>query len=242
VALTYDGLDARALAALTRAPHVELRDAVTSTQDLAHELGASGAPAGTLVLAEEQTSGRGRQGRQWRSPRGGGVWLTVLLRPGAAHTRGVLALRAGLATVRALAEAAHELAPRLKWPNDVIVAGRKAGGILCEARWSADTVGWVAAGVGINVRGPAPADVRQTAIALSDVAPAISRLAVLAALVPRLTAAGDGPAELTGTEQAAFLDLAWAGPGEMRPAGLAPDGALLVERLDGSLERRVDAP
>ena len=239
--LTFDGLDARALAALTGAPLVELRERVTSTQDLAHELAAAGAPAGMVVLAEEQTAGRGRLGRAWESPPGSGVWVTVLLRPAAAHTRGVLALRSGLATVRALAEAAHELAPRLKWPNDVIVAGRKAGGILCEARWSGDAIGWVAAGVGLNVRGPAPAAVRADAIALSDVAPAISRLAVLAALVPRLASAGEGPDALSGAEQAAFLDLAWSGPGEPAPAGLAPDGALLVARSDGTLERRVDA-
>jgi BirA family biotin operon repressor/biotin-[acetyl-CoA-carboxylase] ligase len=238
--VTYDGLDARALAVLTHSPIVELRERVTSTQDLAHELGAAGAPAGTVVLAEEQTEGRGRLGRSWHSPRGG-VWLTVLLRPAAAHTRGVLALRAGLATVRALAEAAHELAPRLKWPNDVIVAGRKAGGILCEARWSGEAIGWVAAGVGINVRGPVPAALREDAIALSDVAPAVSRLAVIAALVPALAAIGGSPAELTGAEQATFLELAWAAPGEPVPAGIAPDGALLVERPDGTLERRVDA-
>jgi BirA family biotin operon repressor/biotin-[acetyl-CoA-carboxylase] ligase len=165
----------------------------------------------------------------------------MLLRPAAVPTIGVLALRAGLAAAEGLAEAACELAPRLKWPNDIVVAGRKAGGILCEARWSGEVPHWVAVGVGLNVAGPVPAELRERAIALADVAPAVSRLSVLSALVPRLLALASQPAQLTGAEQARFLERAWWPAGEGTVAGLAPDGALLLEHTDGSLHRRTDA-
>lgn len=239
--MTFDGLEPALLARLLGVPRLEVRATVTSTLDVAHELAQAGSPSGTLVLAEEQTEGRGRQGRRWVSPPGGGVWLTMLLTPPAMPTIGVLALRAGLAAAEALSEAARELAPRLKWPNDVVVAGRKAGGILCEARWSADAPLWVAVGVGLNVAGPVPVELRGTAIALADIAPAISRLSILSALVPRLRALEALPPTLSGAEQARFLERAWWPAGDGTVAGLAPDGALLLEHSDGTLRRRTDA-
>ena len=80
--MTYDGLDERGLAALLRLP-VVLQRSVSSVLDVAHDLGTAGAPAGTLVLADEQTAGRGRQGREWYSPPGAGIWMAMLLRPAA---------------------------------------------------------------------------------------------------------------------------------------------------------------
>jgi BirA family biotin operon repressor/biotin-[acetyl-CoA-carboxylase] ligase len=237
----WDGFDAAALAALTGAPRLELHERVTSTQDVVHALAARGEPAGTCVLAEEQTAGRGRAGRRWVSPPGRGLWLSVLLRPAAAIAGGVVALRAGLATAAALREAAPELATRLKWPNDVILDGRKAGGILCEARWSGEAVGWVAVGVGLNVLGPVDRALTDAATALSDHAPAVARAAVLAALVPRLLPLGGRGPGLTAEEQAAFLALAWTPPGEPEPVALEADGTLVVRHGDGRIARRRDA-
>ncbi len=237
-AARWDGLDAAAIAALTGAPLVELHDTLPSTLDLTHQLGERGEPSGALVLADEQTAGRGRAGRPWHSARGAGIWLAMLLRPATAPLGGALAIRAGLAVCDAVAAAAAGLAPRLKWPNDVMVLGRKAGGILCEARWSGERLGWVAVGVGLNLRGP-PAGAPETrAIGLADVAPALTRAAVLAALGPRLAALAQAPPALEPAERADFLARAWSGPGEPAPAGLEPDGALLVCRADGSLDRR----
>jgi len=237
----YEGLDAAGLERLTGAPLVVLQSSIPSTQDEAHRLGAEGAPGGTVVLAEQQTAGRGRQGRAWHSPAGAGVWMSVLLRPSARPEGGALAIRAGLATAAALAAAAPGVATRLRWPNDVVVADRKVGGVLCEARWSGEAPAWVAVGVGLNVRGPLDPAVRDRAVALADVAPEVSRLALVAALVPRLSALAPLPAALSPEERRAFLRAEWRDAGADETVDLAPDGALVVRRGGGALDRRVIA-
>jgi BirA family biotin operon repressor/biotin-[acetyl-CoA-carboxylase] ligase len=234
----YDGLDAAGLERLCGAPLVVLQSSIPSTQDEAHRLGADGAPAGAVVLAEEQTAGRGRQGKAWHSPAGGGVWMSVLLRPRARPEGGALAIRAGVAAASALAAAAPGVAVRLRWPNDIIVADRKVGGILCEARWSGEALSWVAVGVGLNVRGPVAPAVRDRAVALRDVAPEVSRLALVAALVPRLRALEDLPAALSGEERRAFLRAEWREPGSEETVDLDPDGARIVRASGGALDRR----
>ncbi len=237
----YEGLDAAGLERLTGAPLVVLQSSIPSTQDEAHRLGAEGAPGGAVVLADAQTAGRGRLGRTWHSPAGAGVWLSVLLRPSARTEGGALAIRAGLATAEALAAAAPAVAARLRWPNDVMVADRKAGGILCESRRGGGAAGWVAVGIGLNVRGPLDPAVRGRAIGLADVAPEVSRLAVVAALVPRLRALEARPASLTEEERRAFLRSEWRDPGAGDTVDLDPDGALVVRNTDGALDRRVIA-
>jgi len=238
----YDGLDAAALERLTGSPLVVLEASITSTQDVAHRLGAEGAPSGAVVLADEQTAGRGRQGRAWHSPGGRGVWLSVLLRPAHSPQGGVLAVRVGLAALAAVRDAAPLAAVRLRWPNDLVVADRKVGGILCEARWSGEVVAWAAVGVGVNVAGPAAAAVRDRAIALGDVAPGVSRLALVSALVPLLRAVEPLPPELTADERDAFLRAEWREPDAPETVDLAADGALVVRTPTGALDRRVSAP
>jgi BirA family biotin operon repressor/biotin-[acetyl-CoA-carboxylase] ligase len=237
----YDGLDAAGLERLSGAPLVVLPSSIPSTQDEAHRLGARGAPSGAVVLADEQTAGRGRQGRVWHSPAGRGVWLSVLLRPPRRPEGGALAVRAGLAAIAAIAEAAPGVAARLKWPNDLVVADRKVGGILCEARWSGADVAWVAIGVGLNVEGPVHAAVRERAVALADVSAGVSRLALVAALVPKLRALERLPSSLTPDERQAFLRAEWRGAGAEETVDLEPDGTLLVRTADGALDRRVAA-
>ncbi len=236
----YDGADAAALERLTGAPVVELYDSVGSVLDVAHQLAAAGAPDGLVVVADEQTAGRGRAGRSWHSAAGRGVWLAALVRPLEPPAGGALAIRAGLAMVEAVADVAPEAAPRLKWPNDLMVHGRKAGGVLCEARWLGARLGWIAVGVGVNVRGPVAAEMRESAIALDDVARAVTRIGVVAALAPRLRALAARPPALDAAERDAFTNLQWAAPGAA-PAGVGVDGegALLVSGPSGSLDRRV---
>jgi BirA family transcriptional regulator, biotin operon repressor / biotin---[acetyl-CoA-carboxylase] ligase len=236
----YDGLDEAALAARLGVPRLVLRESTGSTLDDAHLLAAGGAESGTLVLADAQTAGRGRFGRAWQSPAGAGIWLAVLLRPSAAPAPGALAVRAGLACVDALARLSPMLAPRLKWPNDVMVLDRKAAGVLCEARWVGGRLGWIALGVGINVRGPVATEVRDRAIALDQVVRGLTRPAVLAAVVPGLLALDGRPEVLDEVEREAFRRAAWS-PEDETIEGLDPDGALLVRRAGGILERRVDA-
>lgn len=239
--MRYDGLDTEQLRRLTGAPDVSLHDSVASTQDVAHQLGAAGAPNGAIVLADEQTAGRGRAGRSWQSPPGSGIWLSMVLRPASPPAGGALAIRAGLAARKALNLATPALSAELKWPNDIVAAGRKLGGILCEARWSNERLSWVALGLGLNVLGPLPAGMDATAAAIVDLDPQATRLGILEQLVRRLAVLASAPAGLTAAERSAFLQALWMPPGHDPVVGLEPDGALLVRTSDGILERRTDA-
>jgi BirA family biotin operon repressor/biotin-[acetyl-CoA-carboxylase] ligase len=213
--------------------------AVGSTLDVVHELAAQGAPAGTVVLADQQLEGRGREGRRWHSPPGQGVLVGYLHRPAGGCAVGVLALRVGLAVAEGLTALGFE--PKLKWPNDLVIAGRKAGGVLCEARTAPGGTSWVAVGVGINVRGPLPAEVAERAVALDQAKPGITRVAVLEAVIPRLHRLPAGGV-LSERELAAYRRLDWlAGrmlqqPVRGRARGVDPSGALMVE-TDGGCQR-----
>jgi BirA family biotin operon repressor/biotin-[acetyl-CoA-carboxylase] ligase len=162
--------------------------AVTSTNDVAAALGDAGAPDGAVVVAETQTRGRGRAGRSWISPPGVGLWCSLLLRPrAAAETVPLLTSAAALAVARAADEVAG-VRLLVKWPNDVVVAGRagsaewlKVGGILAEGRTTGGRPDFAVIGIGLNV-GPLP-----------DTAPAevASRAASVAALAGRAVARED---------------------------------------------------
>lgn len=123
---------------------------VTSTNDVARTLAEQGCPEGTVVVARVQTAGRGRLGRRWVSPPGG-LWLSVVLRPIAApHELPRLGLAVGVACSRAV-ERACGVRVGLRWPNDLVVEGRKVGGILVE---SGPEVRWVVVGIGMNLSVP----------------------------------------------------------------------------------------
>src|SRR5438132_4074488 len=111
--------------------------------DVAHEIARRGAPAGTIVLADAQTSGRGRGGSSWISEPGQGIWITLIERPADPSSFDVLSLRIGLHAARALDLFASEPV-RIKWPNDLYVEGAKLGGVLIEARWRNLELEWVA--------------------------------------------------------------------------------------------------
>jgi BirA family transcriptional regulator, biotin operon repressor / biotin---[acetyl-CoA-carboxylase] ligase len=228
---TYDGRDASTLASLLDLPRVLIFDEVASTLDVAHACGEHGELAGSLVLADAQTAGRGRMGRNWRSDRGAGIWLTLLERPASAESLGVLALRLALAVAPALDAFAGE-ETRLKWPNDVYVAERKLAGVLVEARWRGPRLDWIAIGVGINVRPPEGFDG-------AGLTPGAQRVEVLAAIVPALRAAARATGPLTDDELARFArrDLAvgreCTEPARGLVAGIRGDGALLVDTPAG---------
>lgn len=135
------------------APALHVFGSVTSTNDVARELAEAGAPEGTTVLADEQTRGRGRRGRTWRSDPGRSLILSMVARPPTLAGEAVLSLRLGLATARAI-EDVTPLAVGLKWPNDLLVDGRKVGGMLCEGAVEGDRPAFVVAGTGINVLQP----------------------------------------------------------------------------------------
>ena len=236
--LGIDDIPAAALARRWGIPQCGVFRTLPSALDAIHELGTQGAPSGTVVLAEEQTAGRGRDGRTWRSP-AGGVWLGMLLRP-PLPVAGVLSLRIGLV----LADVVEAVAPGqradLKWPNDVLVADRKVAGILCETRWQGDALQWLAAGIGVNVANEIPSELRERAVALQELRPGVLRINVLDQLVPSLLRLTTHDARLTEFEVAAFARRDWLrgrhirAPLAGRAAGIRPDGALLVDTGAGT--------
>ena len=121
----------------------------SSTNDVAKEMALRGAPEGTVVVADEQTAGRGTKGRSWHSPKGKGLSLSVVLRPASAKLS-LLPLAAGLA-VREAVERSHGLSAWLRWPNDVVWEGKKLGGILCESGFLGNRPEYAILGVGLNV-------------------------------------------------------------------------------------------
>jgi BirA family biotin operon repressor/biotin-[acetyl-CoA-carboxylase] ligase len=230
-AARYDGRSGEELATILALPRVIVFDEVTSTLDVAHELGEAGAPAGTLVIADAQTAGRGRMRRSWRSDPGAGIWLTLLERPSSDEALGVLALRIALALAPGL-DAFSTSPVQLKWPNDVYAQGKKLAGVLVEARWRGARLDWLALGVGINVRTPADLDA-------ACLRAGSNRVAVLSAVVPALRAAAAKPGLLDSEELTQFSkrDLALGhrcvAPADGIVSGVASDGALLVDGKDG---------
>lgn len=237
-ALTLDGVPASLLARRWGVPHCHLVERVTSTLDVVHALGERDAVEGTVVVAHEQTAGRGRDGRTWHSP-SGGVWLGLLLRPAQAAP-GTVAIRTGLVIADVVDELVGAARARLKWPNDVLLDDRKVAGVLCEGRWQGDRLQWLAVGLGINVCNEIPPAVRAGAIALGAIVPGVRRLDVLDRLAPVLPRLAVSGGRLTDAECAAFAardwlrDRALRRPVAGRAAGVRSDGALLVVTADAS--------
>jgi len=124
---------------------------IGSTNDAALQMGYAGAPHGTVVLAEQQTAGRGRVGRAWHSEKSNGIYMSVLLRPAFTPAEApLITLAAGLAARDAVAEQTGT-APDLRWPNDLLLNGKKLAGILTEMHAEPDRVQFVVVGMGMNV-------------------------------------------------------------------------------------------
>lgn len=231
---------------------------VSSTNDEARRLAEQAeAPAGTIVVADQQTAGRGRGGRKWSSPAGAGVYLSMLFRPETLEPAPVSIL-AGLGLARALDRALPGLHPSIKWPNDLFAGGLKFGGVLSEATWSDGRPRYLVVGVGINVRPLGKGISRdiarratsideemETTVPLIDVADAVVQglSAHLEAARPRL-----GPQDLADLDRYDGMrdrrgTLVPPGDAEPLPGmcvGIAPDGALLFRPDRGALQRVTD--
>ena len=208
-------------------PRLHLRT-IGSTNARARELAEAGAPHGTAITADEQTAGRGRQGRGWSTPPGSALAVSLVIR----DPDPLLSLRAGLA-VADLAGAAA----RVKWPNDVLVDGRKVAGILAEGR---PQEGWAVLGIGVNAAldlAVLPDDVRERAgtlgLAPAELPRALHEL--LGALERRLAQPPEATlAALRERDALAGRPVRWDG-GSGTGAGIADDGALLVRDAGGAL-------
>jgi BirA family biotin operon repressor/biotin-[acetyl-CoA-carboxylase] ligase len=220
---------------------------VDSTNEVARRLAEAGSPEGTLVIAEEQTAGRGRLGRRWLAPAGSSLLFSLLLRPNLLAGQAMyVTMLAGLGAAEGI-EVATGLRVRLKWPNDILVSGRKVGGVLVEAGLSGNQLDYAIAGIGINVNFR-PVDVPGIPPAAGSLAEALGRpvarlpllVAILATLDARYLAlqAGQSPR----ADWAARLDNLGQTVDVFTPDGVVSglaeavddDGALLLRRPDGS--------
>jgi BirA family transcriptional regulator, biotin operon repressor / biotin---[acetyl-CoA-carboxylase] ligase len=144
-------------------------DEIESTNAEAKSLANSGAPEGTVVIAECQSAGRGRLGRRWTSPAGKGLLFSVVLRPSVPMSQAYLLTLVAAAAAAEGIEAAAAVRLQIKWPNDLFIGDRKVGGILMEVAGEQDEVEWVVVGIGVNVNteyGELPVALRRTATSL----------------------------------------------------------------------------
>jgi BirA family biotin operon repressor/biotin-[acetyl-CoA-carboxylase] ligase len=163
---------------------------IDSTNREAHDRAEKGAREGTVVIADSQSRGKGRRGRSWESPSGSNLYLSIILRPLIPPPAAPqITLLAGIAAARALSGVSG-LECRIKWPNDILLRGRKLAGILAEMEGKDSKVRFVILGVGVNVnwrREDFPDDLRQTATSLrAETGKEISRAAVAAGLLHEL--------------------------------------------------------
>lgn len=130
---------------------IEYQESCLSTQIIAHQLAQESTPAGTVVLTEEQTAGRGRMARKWDSAPRKGIWMSVILRPAIEPNKAPqFTLVTAVAVVRAIEEVTG-LKPEIKWPNDILLEGKKCTGILTELQSDADGIQAMIIGIGLNV-------------------------------------------------------------------------------------------
>jgi len=227
-----------------------------STNDEAFSLGLAGAPQGTVVIADSQTKGKGRMQRLWHSPKNSNIYTSVILRPPVQPSK---ASQIPIAAGVAVAEVLETYCPdkvRLKWPNDVLVEGKKVCGILAQMKTFADAVDFVVLGIGINVnlsREQFPRDIQEIATSLAvETGREISRLELIISLYEnlekcykKLLQKGFGPikekwlelAPMIGrTVQVTFKDETLEG----KATGLDDDGSLIL-LTEGAKEIKVSA-
>ncbi len=223
-------------------------DEIGSTNDEAVRLARAGAPDGALVIADHQVAGKGRLGRRWFAPPGSALLLTLLLRPPLAPTlaqRGTMVCTLG--AVRAIA-ALTGVPAQIKWPNDLVVQGRKLGGVLTElGPVTAGRLDYMVVGMGLNVN-LAPADLPETMTPptslLAETGVPASRLALLARLLAEIEAlylplrAGWSPHEAWRAALATIGQAVQVGTVDEVISGQAVDvtdsGALVVQDANGA--------
>ena len=131
--------------------NIHYEESVESTQKIAHRLSYEEVPEGTVIIAEEQRSGKGRMNRTWHSPKYTGIWMSLILRPNIPLTKAPqLTLLTAVAIVQAIEEVTG-LQSEIKWPNDILIGGKKVTGILTELQAEADRIHSIIIGIGINV-------------------------------------------------------------------------------------------
>lgn len=222
-----------------------------STNLRIRQLGDEGAPHGTLAVADRQTAGRGRRGRAWESPAGSSIYMSILLRPDIAPDRApMLTLVMALSVAEGIMDC-EEVKVQIKWPNDIIINGKKLVGILTEMSAQIDYINHVTVGVGINVNQTAfPEEIRQTATSLKlETGHEVKRAPLIAAVMKRLetyyeifleTEDLSGLMDLYNSllvnRDRDVLILGAKDQYQAHALGISPAGELMVRREDGTEE------
>jgi biotin-[acetyl-CoA-carboxylase] ligase BirA-like protein len=236
-AVSWDGYSVAALVRRCGVERLELLDETDSTLDVAHTLAEADAQSGTLVLANAQRAGRGRMGRTWSSESGRGVWSTIIARGVESKAMDVISVRVGLELAERFDGMAQDIV-KLKWPNDLLTSSGKLGGILTEARWTGDTLGWIAIGVGVNVVKP------ESEAGAAGFPAGVARIDVLAAIVAGVRAARAATGHLSSSELVRYSARdALAGKVIDSPLlgvvkGIAENGSIVVETRQGMEQAR----
>ncbi len=212
-------------------PLLEFFDELGSTNDRVRELGRTGAPDGSLVLAEKQTAGRGRRGRSWESPAGANIAMSILLRPRiAAENASQLTLIAALAVQRSVKRLTG-LRPRIKWPNDLLLEEKKICGILTELFFAGEGY-YLAVGIGLNVhRADKPPEVAAVSAALEEFGASVDRSTLAAAIygeLMQLSRAWEDCGSLSFLQEEYAACMAWRGERTVLTdaSGIAAEGIL----------------
>ena len=223
-----------------------------STNAVAFRLAEEGAPEGTVVFADAQSAGKGRLGRVWISPAGVNLYCSVVLRPPISPVAACqLTFLSVVAVARAI-ESCTELAPQIKWPNDILVSGKKVAGLLNEMNAETEKVNFVVLGIGVNlnmrlsqlgegVRHPATSLMEEGGVEVDRVAFARALLRELDQLYDRFLMEGEGPVRAEWLERSAIggrLVRVSCGAREFsgEVQGVDAFGALLVRTPDGAVE------
>ena len=232
---------------------IRVFEQTTSTNDVIEKLARDGVKEGAVVFAESQTKGRGRLGRKWISPGRKGLWFSVLLRPDLRPQETTQLMVASATALRRAIQSETGLRPEIKWPNDIVIGGKKVAGILTELSAELDRVRHVILGIGVDVNlvaGEFPPELRKLATSLKiESGRAISRAELATAILRELDAdhariCGGGFAEVADEWQEHCKTIGRQVTiqiGERRIRGRAEslddDGALLLRTDHGRLER-----
>jgi BirA family biotin operon repressor/biotin-[acetyl-CoA-carboxylase] ligase len=234
---------------------IQVFQETTSTNDVIEKLARDGVKEGAVVFAESQTRGRGRLGRKWISPARKGLWFSILLRPDMRPQQTTRLTVASATALRRAIESETGLHPEIKWPNDLLLGGKKVAGILTELAGELDHIRYVIVGIGVDVNvSPSEfaGDVRKTATSLkAELGRAVSRADLAVAILRELdrdyTRIGAGQFEAVADEWESHCTtigqevVIRMSEREIRgrAESLAEDGALLLRTDHGHLERIV---
>lgn len=227
-------------------------ETLNSTMDEAFRLGLADAPEGAVVVAEAQTKGRGRMGRSWSSPKGRGIYFSLILRPKLPPSQAaMLTLVAAVAVSESVEKIVPKVQARIKWPNDILVKGKKICGILTELRAETDRVQFIVVGVGVNVNTTATQLLPEATSLRVETGASCARVVLFQEILRNFekryhSFLKNGPAPIVADWKTRSATLGckvkFVERGDARVGvaeDLAEDGGLLIRMPDGQIIKRV---